>query len=179
MSDQIDFGDLNEMSAEDFVTTLSGVFERSRWVAERVVVRRMFKSVRGLHQAMTEEVSLATERERQDLIESYRPPRDAASWNGWISDGAGQRSEAWLEQLDDEQRTTLTELTNAYESRFGFPFLEADMDDDGPSILATLERRLERDVEEERREALRQISEIARFRLEHLLRHDDRQDDGG
>jgi 2-oxo-4-hydroxy-4-carboxy-5-ureidoimidazoline decarboxylase len=63
----------------------------------------------------------------------------------------------------------LRELNEAYRAKFGFPFLLAVKGATRHDVLAALERRLPSTRDEEFGEALRQVSRIARFRLESLL----------
>ncbi len=79
--------------------------------------------------------------------------------------------------MDEEELQRFTELNADYKSRFGFPFIIAVKGHDQHSILAAFETRLENDGAAEQREALRQISEIARLRLKDLLHHDNGEDD--
>lgn len=182
MSDQIDFGDLNEMSAADFVSVLSDIFEGAPWVAERVVDQRAFKSIRGLHQALAEAVSLSSDRERMALIDGYKSPVPESAGRVWKAGSTGARSDEWLKQLDEDEQDLLAEHASAYESRFGFAFIDAGRPgrkNTAQELLAAFEERLAHTVEQEQRLALRHITEIARLRLKYLLHHDSGEDDGG
>jgi 2-oxo-4-hydroxy-4-carboxy--5-ureidoimidazoline (OHCU) decarboxylase len=75
--------------------------------------------------------------------------------------GGGTPSEAAVvERLDI--------LNAAYEERFGFPFVEWVAGRDKSAILAVLEYRLTRSVEEEREAGCRALIAIARDRLGKL-----------
>ena len=63
-------------------------------------------------------------------------------------------------------------LNNGYKSRFGFPFILAVKGHDKHSIMKAFQARLENDPEQEQIEALKQIAEIGRFRLESLVKHE-------
>lgn len=165
MAEQIDFDDLNKMSPSEFVAALSGIFERSSWVPERVLGHRPFTSIRSLHQAMTGEVSLASAREQQALLDAYPDMVETAA-------GSPEN-----DPLDDDERDRFDEVHKAYRSRFGLPFIIAGGMDHERTVLTAMEKRVAHDVDEEQREALSQISEIARLRLEALLHHDSRENE--
>src|SRR6185436_1666255 len=55
----------------EFVTALSGIFEHSPWVAERVASSRPFASRLHLHDAMCAAVLQATEGEQLALIRAH------------------------------------------------------------------------------------------------------------
>lgn len=179
MTEHIDFEDLNTMSSLEFIDVLADIFEHSPWVAERVVDRRPFTSVRSLHQAMTEEVSLASEREQRALIRAHPDLAGKAALEDSLTEAStGEQQGAGLDRLSDEELARITALNADYKSRFGFPFILAVKGHDKHSILATFEKRLENDEDAEQREGLRQISEIARLRLNAMLHHDNGEDDG-
>ena len=68
---------------------------------------------------------------------------------------------------EDEYRR-FHDLNDRYRARFGFPFILAVKGHTKTSILAAFETRLPNSPEAERDEALGQIYQIARFRLEAL-----------
>ena len=76
---------------------------------------------------------------------------------------------AGLDQCTPEEFARLTELNDAYQRTFGFPFILAVKDHTRDSILANMAARLPHDIVSERAEALQQIDRIARFRLDALL----------
>ncbi|MEO1134131.1 MAG: 2-oxo-4-hydroxy-4-carboxy-5-ureidoimidazoline decarboxylase, partial [Cyanobacteria bacterium J06639_1] len=56
-------------------------------------------------------------------------------------------------------------LNQIYRDKFGFPFVLAVKTRTKADILETFDRRLQRSMDEEFREALAQIAEIAKLRL--------------
>lgn len=159
------FDDLNAMSRESFVQTVGWVFEQSPWVAERAWRRRPFANVEALHEAMVAEVSGATGDEQMALLRAH-PDLGAR-----VTSGASMReqSEAGLGTLSPADADRLSALNAAYRDKFGFPFLLAVRGITPEKILAALERRLTSPRDAERQEALRQVLQIARFRLEGLV----------
>ena len=165
--------ELNELSDSEFVENLKDIFEHSPWVAERVAHLRNFKSVRSLHSAMVEAVDAATEREKLALIKAHPDLAGKAALAGNLTQSStNEQAGAGLDTLSDGEYAKFHELNNAYKSKFGFPFILAVKGHDKHSILAAFEKRLKHDEDSERGEALKQIGEIARFRLEALLAHE-------
>lgn len=164
---------LNELSDTDFVATLKDVFEHSPWVAERVATQRPFKSVRSLHRAMVHAVEDASQREQLDLICAHPDLAGKAARAGKLTDSStSEQAGAGLDSLDDEQYSRFHALNDRYKAKFGFPFILAVKGHDKNSILKSFSTRLENDVDREQIEALKQIGEIARFRLEAMLTHE-------
>ena len=76
--------------------------------------------------------------------------------------------EPGLTDLDGGERDDFTRLNRLYREKFGFPFIIAVRGLGRAAILSSMSKRLEKDIEEEFKEALRQIDRIAFFRLESL-----------
>ncbi len=166
--------ELNGLSADDFVAHLKDIFEHSPWVGERVLPERPFKSVRRLHSAMCAQVAAASAREQLALIRAHPDLAGKAALAGDLTEAStNEQAGAGLNTLTETEYARFHELNDAYKARFDFPFILAVKGHDKHSILAEFERRLDNDLKAENIEALRQISEIARFRLDGLLSHDD------
>jgi 2-oxo-4-hydroxy-4-carboxy-5-ureidoimidazoline decarboxylase len=74
-----------------------------------------------------------------------------------------------LDQLTQEEYQQFQDLNQAYQERFGFPFIVAVKNHTKASILEAFQTRLRNSVEAERRQALAEIVQIARFRLDEML----------
>lgn len=70
-----------------------------------------------------------------------------------------------LDQCSSEEFERFQRLNQAYQEKFGFPFVIAVKGLDRHAILYAFEKRLENDAAAERRTAIEQIIQIARFRL--------------
>ena len=71
--------------------------------------------------------------------------------------------------LRSEHASSLHALNNAYNEKFGFPFIVAVRGHSRSSILDLLERRLQNDGATEMRESLQQIYRIALLRLQDTV----------
>ena len=164
---------LNELTHEEFTVLLKDIFEHSPWVADRSASQRPFVSIRGLHKAMVETVGQATKREQLDLICAHPDLAGKAALSGDMTNSSkNEQAGAGLDTLDQSEYERFHTLNDSYKSKFGFPFILAVRGHDKHSIMRAFESRLENDADEERLEALKQISEIARFRLEDMLAQD-------
>jgi 2-oxo-4-hydroxy-4-carboxy-5-ureidoimidazoline decarboxylase len=163
--------ELNAADRAGFVDAVGWVFEHSPWVANRAWERRPFDTVDALHDAMTRVVSDAPRDEQLALLRAHPDLGARAKLSGA---SAGEQTGAGLDRLTPEEFTRLQELNDTYRQRFSFPFLFAVKSSTTQQIFAqqifeALETRLLRTFEEEFDEALRQVSRIARFRLDDCL----------
>ena len=169
----ISLSTLNEMPDDTFVATLKDIFEHSPWVAEGAVGQRPFKSVRSLHSAMVNVVGDASHRKQLDLICAHPDLAGKAALAGDLTESStSEQSGAGLDSLNEEEYQKFHSLNDAYKAKFGFPFILAVKGHDKHSILKAFEARLQNDVENEQIEALKQIGEIGRYRLESLIKYE-------
>ncbi|MEK1889832.1 MAG: 2-oxo-4-hydroxy-4-carboxy-5-ureidoimidazoline decarboxylase [Phyllobacterium sp.] len=161
---------LNNASTEDFVIALGGVFEHSPWVAEAVAGQRPFSSVEILHGAMVVAVEKAGQAAQLGLIRAHPDLAGKAARQGSLTaESTSEQRGAGLDRLTDTEFEEFHRLNNAYQSRFGFPFILAVRGHNRHSIMAAFRQRLDHNAGEEVAEALRQIALIARFRLHDLI----------
>ncbi len=158
--------DVNACDRTSFVDQVGWVFEHSPWVTERAWTQRPFSSVDALHAAMTAVMRAAQPHEQIALLKAH-PDLGARAR---MSDAStAEQASAGLDHLNPEEFERLRRLNAAYREKFGFPFLYAVKGSSKHDILRALEARLASSAEQELAEALRQVSRIARFRLEDLI----------
>ena len=157
---------LNACDQRQFVAAVGWVFEHSPWVAERAWQNRPFASVDALHVAMTQEMFAATPDEQLALLCAH-PDLGARARMSEAS--TTEQSGAGLDSLTPFQYERLLAQTSEYRRRFGFPFLYAVKGSTIDQILAALDERIASDTGAEFTEALRQVSRIARFRLDGMV----------
>jgi len=181
----VTLAELNVAGRDEFVDAVGWVFEHSPWVAERAWERRPFASLTSLHDAMTNVVAGAGRGEQLALLRAHPDLgtrcRTAGSDVGARSGGDGnpdlpttdasarEQSSAGLNLLTRDELDRLSRLNAAYRGKFGFPFLLAVKRSTPGQIVHALESRLPRTYDEELLEGLRQVAQIARFRLEECL----------
>ena len=163
---QYSLSQLNQMSQSEFTDTLGAVFEDSPWVAQKAWQKRPFANLDSLHQGMVKVVQAATPDEQLALIRLHPDLGNKAKMSeSSVKEQAGVQ----LDQLNSEDFARFQSLNNAYKNRFGFPFIVAVRNQTKDSILEAFERRLNNSVDRERAQALAEIAQIARFRLEEII----------
>lgn len=161
---------LDTLPPADFIAALAGIYEHSPWVAEAVAMQRPFASVDALAAAMAQAVAQAGEEAQMTLIRAHPQLAGKAAIAGELTESSTHEQRgAGLDQCAPEEFARITELNDAYQRRFDFPFILAVKGHTRASILANMAARLSNDAASERTEALRQIDRIARFRLDALL----------
>ena len=170
MTKKVSLSELNQLSEADFVKLLGGIFEHSPWVAEGAASARPYNSVAELHAAMVKQIEGAGEQAQLKLIRAHPELAGKAAVRGELTDeSTSEQAGAGLDQCSPQEYARLTELNEAYNKKFGFPFILAVKGYDRAGIIQQFERRLQRSVEDEKRESLQQIYKIGGFRLNDLV----------
>lgn len=145
---------------------MTALFEHSPWVEERADARpssgdRLADLLAVLRDASAEE-QLA-------LIRAHPELAGKAAIDKTLTDAsAAEQASAGLDRLTPHEYERFHALNAAYRERFGFPFIVCVRLTDKAGILDAMERRLSNDREAEIAEALHQIGQIVRLRLEDM-----------
>ncbi len=161
---------LNALDEPEFVAALADVFEHSPWVAAGAYSERPFGSLGELHSAMCEVVGASGTEAQLGLIRAHPDLAGKAARAGALTAASSfEQAGAGLDRLTGAEYRRFHALNGAYQARFDFPFILAVKGHTKESVLAAFEARLPNAPEAERKAALTQIYQIARFRLEALL----------
>ncbi|HWO96577.1 MAG TPA: 2-oxo-4-hydroxy-4-carboxy-5-ureidoimidazoline decarboxylase [Bacillus sp. (in: firmicutes)] len=157
---------LNEIPMLEFVETLKDICEHSPWVIERLEELRPFSSRAALYEQMITVVKTASEREKLNLIKAHphlgtRKPISSFSQS--------EQKDAGLSQLSDAEYELLLDMNKEYVHRFGFPFILAVRGKNKDEILQAMQDRLKNSKEQEFNQALSEIYQIIRFRIEDQI----------
>ncbi|MCX7601790.1 MAG: 2-oxo-4-hydroxy-4-carboxy-5-ureidoimidazoline decarboxylase [Meiothermus sp.] len=158
--------ELNQLSREAFVEAVGWVFEHSPWVAARAWESRPWQSLDELHAAMVRCVEEAPLEARLALIRAHP---DLGSRTRMAEASVQEQRGAGLDSLNPAEYARIQHLNQEYTRRFGFPFILAVRGKDKHQVLAAMEARLHNRQDEELHTALREVYQIARFRLADLL----------
>lgn len=162
--------ELNQMSQEEFVKTLGGVFEDTPAIAYHAWYERPFENVAQLHQKMVDVVKTVSQDAQIELIQAHP---DLGSKAKMAMASVQEQAGAGLDRLTPEEYDRFFSLNQAYRNKFDFPFIIAVKNHPKESILAAFEQRLQNSSEIERNQALSEIFQIAKFRLDAMLTDND------
>ncbi|AJP71106.1 2-oxo-4-hydroxy-4-carboxy-5-ureidoimidazoline decarboxylase [Sphingomonas hengshuiensis] len=147
-----------------FVARHAALFEHSPWVVERAAARL---PLADLHAGLMQVVHDATPAEQLALIRAHPELAGKAAVDGTLTAAsAAEQASAGLDRLTQAEFDRFHALNTAYVAKFGFPFIICVRLTDKAGILAAMEQRLGNDRATEIANALEQIGEIVRLRLE-------------
>jgi 2-oxo-4-hydroxy-4-carboxy-5-ureidoimidazoline decarboxylase len=167
--------DLNSASKDDFVAALANIFEHSPWVAEAAAAMRPFAGVAALYAAMMSVVEGASDEARLKLIKAHpdlaNKTQRAA---GLTAESTAEQDGVGLDRLSDAEFDAFERANNAYQAKFGFPYIVCVRRHTRDSILRDFERRLPNDAGAEMRRSIEEIGRIAALRLDQLVASEDK-----
>ncbi|CAN1211743.1 2-oxo-4-hydroxy-4-carboxy-5-ureidoimidazoline decarboxylase [Tumidithrix helvetica PCC 7403] len=157
---------LNQMDRAVFTDALGAVFEDTPAIAERTWDKRPFQSISELHAATIDVVDTLSPFEKMALICAHPSLGDRVKM---AEASVLEQSSLGLNRLSQDEYNLFQALNRAYLERFGFPFIIAVRNHSKASILEAFEQRLQNSAETEKDRALKEIAQIAWFRLQDLI----------
>ena len=161
------------MERKEFIARFGGVFEHSPWIAERTFDRGLPTDCdrpAGLHGALCTEFRGASQAERLGVLRAHPDLAGRLALAGDLTDDSTrEQAAAGLDCLTRQELARFTELNDAYQQKFGFPFIMAVKGRSKGEILAAFETRIENDSETEFETACGEVERIALLRLQDLV----------
>lgn len=158
---------LNAASEADFAATLGDIFEHSPWVAQQAAKRRPFATIKALHEAMMAALRAAPAETRLALVKAHPDLAGKAARSGAMTaDSISEQGSVGLDRLTDAEYARFTRLNDAYQAKFGIPFIVCVRRHTKDSILNEFERRLEQNNADALDVAIGEIARITALRLD-------------
>jgi 2-oxo-4-hydroxy-4-carboxy-5-ureidoimidazoline decarboxylase len=153
---------LNQMSQSEFTEAIGSIFEHTPEIAAEAWRSQPFADVQSLHQVMAAIVLKMSDDEQLKLICAHP---DLGSKFKMAEASIQEQSTVGLDQLSATEYDRFQYLNQAYKDKFAFPFIIAVRNHTKDSILKAFEQRLLNNLEVEKKQAISEIIEIARWRL--------------
>ncbi|TQV76219.1 2-oxo-4-hydroxy-4-carboxy-5-ureidoimidazoline decarboxylase [Denitrobaculum tricleocarpae] len=163
----------SEMTQDAFVAQFGGVFEHSRWIAERAypgLADEDCDSAEGLHRLLCSVFQTASDAEKRGVLTAHPDLAGRLALAGHLTgESTKEQASAGLDSLSESELQVFTELNDRYTSKFHFPFIMAVKGRNKDEILAAFKSRVENNAETEFTTACGQVERIALLRLKDML----------
>ena len=170
---------INALNRAEFVALLGALYEHSPWTADKAFEQRPFADGEALGAALRLTVDHASDSQRLQLIRAHPVlAGDRVAARALTASSMSEQASVGLDRLTDDESAMWAKLNAAYQAEFGFPFIICVTLHTKADILAALNRRLSSTRQQELREAITQIHDIARLRLKQILDRLDQNVDG-
>lgn len=161
---------INRMDRGEFVAALGPVFENSPWVARDAWDSRPFADAQALHGAMFGQVLRRDTAALTEFLHAHPDLAGKEAKTGQMTvESTAEQGTAGLDRLSPAEVVLIDDLNRRYRARHGFPFIVCARHYTKIGIFAEFSHRLDRETDTERAEALLQIANISRYRLDALL----------
>ncbi|WP_339077352.1 2-oxo-4-hydroxy-4-carboxy-5-ureidoimidazoline decarboxylase [Acetobacter sp. AC2005] len=159
--------DVNTLSPQQFVEAFGGIYEHSPWVAKAAAKQRPFASMQQMKHAFSQAVQQAPESQKLALVRAHPELGHRMGIDPDLSaESTQEQGSAGLDKLSPAEYRQLRDLNDAYQKKFGMPFVICVRQATKAVILEAMEQRLTSSFTEELAEALKQIDAIAALRLQ-------------
>ena len=161
------------LARDAFVARFGSIYEHSPWIAERAHALELgpaHDTAAGLANALARAFRSASEDERLGVLTAHPDlAGKLAAAKRLTAESTAEQAGAGLDSLTDAERARFTELNDAYQAKFGFPFIIAVRGLDKARILSAFETRIANDRATEFATACAQVERIALLRLKDML----------
>ena len=162
---------LNAATRAAGVALLVGIYEHSSWIAEAALAQRPFADLAHLARALVDATRAGGRDAQLALLRAHPRLAGKAMIAGTLTaESTDEQARSGLTQCSAEEFERLHALNDAYDQRFGWPFILAVRGPTGrglarAEIIETFARRSLDEPEIEFAECLRNVHRIAEIRL--------------
>ena len=158
--------DLNYLNKDKFISLFGVIFEKTQWIAEKLLEHKPFKDKDDLVNKM---IHIYETSQKNDILNILKAHPKLAIEKNLTEHSSKEQSSANLKNCNKEEYDEFKKLNDEYENKFGFPFIIAVKGKDKIEILNNFRQRINNDVELEFKEAKSQVKKIALFRLNEIF----------
>ena len=163
----IDIKKINSLDKSEFLSIFGNVFEKSKWISEKVFDKKPFKNLESF---VSEIIGIYENSDNKTILEILNLHPELAIEKNLTSNSEAEQSKANLKQCTPEEFDEFKKLNIEYKKKFNFPFIIAVKGKNKNQILNYFRERIKNSKEEEFIEAKEQVKKIAIFRLEEIIK---------
>ena len=163
----IDIKKINNLDKSEFLSIFGNVFEKSKWISEKVFDKKPFKNLVSF---VSEIIGIYENSENKTILEILNLHPELAVEKKLTIDSDTEQSKANLKECTHEEFNEFKKLNIEYKKKFNFPFIIAVKGKNKNEILNYFRERINNSLDEEFLEAKKQVRKIANFRLEEIIK---------
>ena len=163
----IDVKKINSLDKSEFLSIFGNVFEKSKWISEKVFDKKPFKNLEFF---VSEIIGIYENSDNKTILEILNLHPELAVEKKLTTDSEVEQSKANLKQCTPEEFDEFKKLNIEYKKKFNFPFIIAVKGKNKNEILNYFRERINNSLDEEFLEAKKQVKKIATFRLDEIIK---------
>ena len=158
---------INKLSKSEFIKVFANIFENARWIAEELYDQKPFGDFKELSSKILNIFETTTKEKQLKILKAHPNLADKTKIGLLTPDSLKEQTNAGLDQCTEEEFNEFKKLNETYK-KFGFPFILAIKEKTKIEILDNFRKRISSDPKIEFKEAVKQVKQIASFRLKEL-----------
>ena len=163
----IDIKKINSLDKSEFLSIFGNVFEKSKWISEKVYDKKPFKNLESF---VSEIIGIYENSDNETILEILNLHPELAVEKKLTADSEREQNKANLKECTPEEFDEFKKLNIKYKKKFNFPFIIAVKGKNKIEILNYFRERINNSLDKEFLEAKNQVKEIATFRLEEIIK---------
>jgi len=158
---------INKLSKSEFIKVFANIFENARWIAEELYNQKPFDNFETLSSKILNIFETTTKEKQLKILNAHPDLANKTKISLLTPDSLKEQASAGLDQCTEEEFNEFKKLNDTYK-KFGFPFILAIKEKTKIEILDNFRKRISSDPKIEFKEAVKQVKQIASFRLKEL-----------
>ena len=163
----IDIKKINSLDKSEFLSIFGNVFEKSKWISEKVFDKKPFKN---LDSFVSEIMGIYENSDNKTILNILNLHPELAVEKKLTENSEVEQRNANLKQCTTAEFDEFKKLNSEYKKKFNFPFIIAVKGKNKNEILNYFRERINNSLDEEFLEAKKQVKKIATFRLEEIIK---------
>ena len=163
----IDIKKINNLDKSEFLSIFGNVFEKSKWISEKVFNLKPFESLESF---FSEIIRIYENSDNKTVLEILNLHPELAIEKKLTANSEAEQNKANLKECTPEEFNEFKKLNIEYKKKFNFPFIIAVKGKNKDEILNYFRERIKNSLDEEFFEAKKQVKKIATFRLEEIIK---------
>ena len=163
----IDIKKINSLDKSEFLSIFGNVFEKSKWISEKVFNLKPFESLESF---VSEIIRIYENSDNKTVLEILNLHPELAIEKKLTANSEAEQNKANLKECTPEEFNEFKKLNIEYKKKFNFPFIIAVKGKNKDEILNYFRERIKNSLDEEFLEAKKQVKKIATFRLEEIIK---------
>ena len=158
---------INKLSQSEFVKVFANIFEKTEWIAKELYKQVPFDNFEELSLKMLNIFENASREKKLKILNAHPDLANKTKISSLTSDSIKEQNSVGLDTCTKEEFEEFKKLNEIYK-KFGFPFILAVKGKNKIEILNNFKKRISSDPEIEFNEAIKQVKQIANFRLKEI-----------
>ena len=163
----IDIKKINNLDKSEFLSIFGNVFEKSKWISEKVFDKKPFKNLESF---ISKIIGIYENGDNKTILEILNLHPELAVEKKLTANSEEEQNKANLKECTPEEFNEFKKLNIEYKKKFNFPFIIAVKGKNKNEILNYFKERINNSLNEEFLEAKKQVKKIATFRLDEIIK---------